>query len=107
MENQSQYKCTTEQIPIAKIHFQSQDLKSEYAIIMGRQKSRFHIENPGQIRIWGLRGSGGHFYWKTRKPFIFMVLGPSARDHDSQDQLFLLLGTPNYIKYFKKKPNHS
>ena len=28
---------------------------------------------------------------KTLKPFMFMDFGPSERDHDSQNQLFLIL----------------
>ena len=35
-------------------------------------------------------------YWKTRKPLIFMVLGPGGHDHDSQNQLFLILKAPRY-----------
>ena len=41
---------------------------------------------------------------KIRKPFIFMVFGPSGRDHDSQNQLYLILGTP---RYFNKSEKHT
>ena len=34
-------------------------------------------------------------FGKTRTPFIFMVFGPSGRDHDSQNQLCLITETPN------------
>ena len=35
---------------------------------------------------------------KTRKPFIFMVLGPAGLDHGSPNQVFLILETPRYLK---------
>ena len=31
-----------------------------------------------------------------------MVFGPSGRDHDSQNQLFVTLYTPAHPKYFKE-----
>ena len=33
-----------------------------------------------------------------------MVSGPGGRDHDSQNQLFLILEVPRYFKASKKKP---
>ena len=35
---------------------------------------------------------------ETRKPFIVMVFGPSRRDHDSQNQYYWSLETPNDSK---------
>ena len=43
-------------------------------------------------------------FGKTRKPIIFMVFGTSGRDHDSQNQLYLILGTPNDSNKFKEDP---
>ena len=42
-------------------------------------------------------------YWRTRKSF-FMVLGPSRRDHDSQNQLFFVLEILGYLK-IRETPN--
>ena len=82
------------------------------------------------MRFGGLGGLGGHFianiikriagklqrsilldfglvtsrihYWNTRKVILFMVLGPGGRDHDSPNQLFLILEAPRYFKKSKK-----
>ena len=34
---------------------------------------------------------------------MFMVFGPGGHDHDSQTQLYLILGTPNDSNWYKKK----
>ena len=52
---------------------------------------------------FGLVAFRFHFE-KPRKLLMFMVFGPSGRDHDSQNQLFLTLQTPRYSKQFKKNP---
>ena len=47
-----------------------------------------------------------------RNILIFMIVGPSGRDHDSENQLYLTLETPTTFKQFKKhleafwKTNH-
>ena len=41
-------------------------------------------------------------FGKTRKPCISMCFGPSARDHDSQNQLLITLETARYSKTYKK-----
>ena len=46
---------------------------------------------------FGLMNFMIHFR-ETRKPIIFMVFGPSGCDHDSQNQLFFILETPNALK---------
>ena len=33
-----------------------------------------------------------------------MIFGPSGHVHDPQNQLFLTLGTPRYLKKHKKNP---
>ena len=40
-------------------------------------------------------------FGKTWKPFMFR---PGRSDHDSQSQLYLTSGPPNYAKYFEKNP---
>ena len=76
-------------------------------------------ETLGMFWICGMGVSGGHLssqklcrtillhfelitiemdFWKTRKRFNLMVFGPSVRDHDSRNQLFLVWETPRYIK---------
>ena len=35
-----------------------------------------------------------------------MVLGAGGRDHDSQNQLFLILDAPRYFKMSEKSINH-
>ena len=36
-------------------------------------------------------------FGKTRKPIIFNIFGPSESVHDSQNQLCLIKGPPNYV----------
>ena len=43
---------------------------------------------------------------KIPKTIIFIVFGPSGRDHDSQNQLYLILGTARYSKQERKTPTH-
>ena len=45
-----------------------------------------------------------HFL-KIRKVLIFMIFGPSGRDHDPQKPLILTLDPPDDSKWFKKIPN--
>ena len=40
-------------------------------------------------------------FWETRKVIIFMASGPGGRDHDSQNQLFLVLDAPRYFESSK------
>ncbi len=35
-----------------------------------------------------------------------MVFGPGGRDHDSPNQLYLILGTPRYFKKYKKNTKY-
>ena len=41
---------------------------------------------------------------KNRTVIIFILFGPSGRDHDSQNQLSIIQDTPNYFRYVNK--NH-
>ena len=41
-------------------------------------------------------------YWKTRKHLMFMVSGPGGRDHDSKNQLILILKSPRNSKTLLK-----
>ena len=94
------------------------------------QKNRFPIENPGRIRIRVVGGLGAisvvniikrlaqklhriilfHFefvtfrihFRKIRKPITFMVFRSSGHDHDSQNQLFLIVEAPRYFKNPRK-----
>ena len=87
-------------------------------------------ENQGELRMWGLGGLAVIFIinmnkrltqklhriilfhlglitfrihlGRTRKPFMFVVLGPSERDHDSQNQLILILETPRDLENPRK-----
>ena len=96
---------------------------------MNRLKKRFPKENPGKCDLgWG------HFYckyyaknsqkapqnysasfwtsnfqdslWGKPKTPHFMVYGPGGHDHDSPNQLFLILKAPRYFKQSKKITNH-
>ena len=40
-------------------------------------------------------------FGKTRKPIIFMVSGPSGRDHDSPNQIFISSETRRHCKECK------
>ena len=42
-------------------------------------------------------------YWKTRKVIICMVSGPGGRDHDSPNQLFLIVEAPRLFKRIQEK----
>ena len=71
-------------------------------------KYRYKISQKLRIIILlhlGLETCRPH-YWKTLKPLIFPVLGPGGRDHDSQNQLFLIWGAARYLRKSKKIPNH-
>ena len=103
---------------------------------MKRQFPIGHPEHPVNVADLGSRGSGGifivsimktiaqklriiillHFLglitfnihdWEIRKPLISMVSGPGGCDHDSQNQLSLILGAPRYVDKSKKIPNNS
>ena len=50
----------------------------------------------------GLVTFGFHF-GEIRKVFIFMIFGPSGHVHLPQNQLFLILDTPNYSKQSTNK----
>ena len=43
-------------------------------------------------------------FGRIHKVIIFMIFGPSGRDHDSPNQLSLTLDTPNYSKRFRNNP---
>ena len=67
----------------------------EYNEKIARKLRRIILLHFGLLTLW-------IHDWKARKHFISMVLGPGGRDHDSQNQLFLIWETPRCFKNFKK-----
>ena len=70
--------------------------RANYSISMANIWERI----AGKVRIIILLHFGAVAFrihcWKTLKPFICM--DPTGRDHDSQNQLFLIWETPRNLK---------
>ena len=61
------------------------------------QELRRNIEHPRELVIFSI-----HFP-KIPKICLFLIFGPSWNVHDPQNQLFLSLDPPNYLKKYKKQ----
>ena len=98
-----------------------------------QNRTRGSIGDMGQIPIWGLMVSVSRFFtlssklWKgqklrrinllhrklvtldfhfpqTQHVFVLMIFAPSGNFHDPQNQLFLIVDPPNYLKSSKQSP---